>query len=84
MVRSLGSGVGIFKIKFSSDVYEPWGVVYIPLPLGLSVTSFVGEHGSNVNFMGLLRRLNELVICMAPDTPQVLSESGLFWLLFIC
>ena len=65
-------------------MYEQWGVVYIPLPLGLSVTSFVGEHGSNVNFMGLLRRLNEPAICMAPDAPQVLHESGLLWWLFIC
>lgn len=65
-------------------MYEPWGVVYIPLPLGLSVTSFVGEHGSNVNFMGLLRILNEPAICMAPDAPQVLHESGLLWWLFIC
>lgn len=84
MVRSLGSGVGIFKIKFSLDIYEPWDVVYVPLPLSLSVTSFIGEHGPNVNFMGLLRRLNILAICMEPDTPQVLYESGLSWLLFIC
>lgn len=77
MVRSLGSGVGIFKIKSSSDTYEPWDVVHTPLALSLSVTSSVGEQGSNVNFMGLLRRLNALAIRMAPDSPQVLCESGL-------
>lgn len=77
MVRSLGSGVGIFKIKSSSDMYEPWDVVHTPLALSLSVTSSVGEQGSNVNFMGLLRRLNALAIRMAPDSPQVLCESGL-------
>lgn len=84
MVGSLGSGVGIFKIKFSSDIHEPWDAVHIPLPLSLSVSSFIGQHGPNVNFRGLLRTLNILAICMAPDTPQVLYESGLSWLLFIC
>lgn len=84
MVRSLGSGVGIFKIKSSLDMYEPWGVVYTASPLSLSVTSSVGEQGSNVNFMGLLRRLNVLAIHMVPDSPQALCESGLLWWLFLC